>query len=225
MSRQQIPLSNFQKEIQATIAFVILDYLYQQNQTMQKKQLFNSLFDCFHGKGTTASQKKMFMAGQAPYSKLFSQDGSGNVSGAPSDLVVHSFLARLDDRLIKVGSIVTEDIIGSSTLKTGKVINGETLVVAANEALKNCKKALAIANEFLDSNKNIPSGKTIEDYLDFVPQRMYEEHFHKQKTKGGNPIMDSNNENNEDDDSLNKVEEDSCKNSPADSTAVVVPQG
>jgi hypothetical protein len=208
MTNKPISISVYQKEIQATIAFVILDSLYRGNETKQKKHLISSLSDCFHGKGNIASQKRLFMSGHGSYGRLFTKDGGTptiNAAGnavSDSSYVIHPFLVRQDERKIKIGSTITEDIVGSSTMKTDKLINGDTLYSAGNEALKNCKKALAFSNEFLDSNQNLPSGQTLEDYLNYILQQMYLD-FSKQKTKGGNPIINDDlvEEQDDDDDS------------------------
>lgn len=151
---------------------------------MQKKQILNYLSDCYHGKDSIASQKKMFMAGQGVYARLFSKDCSPTINGntvSEYSLILHSYLVRQDDRIVKVGSTITEDIISSSTLRNMKQINGMTLFEAGNEALKNSKKAMAITQEFLDSNNNLPSGNNLEDYLDHVLREMYNNHFKKTK--------------------------------------------
>jgi hypothetical protein len=134
------------------------------------------LFESFHGKGNIAAQKKIFMAGQGIYARLFTQDSTPSVNGnvvSENSMILHSYLVRLDDRIIKVGPTITEDIISSATLSTDKLISGDNLWSAASEAHKNCKKALAIAEDYLDDKKNLPSGHNLEDYLNHVLQEMY----------------------------------------------------
>lgn len=174
------PCSALQKEAQATVAIVILDSIYSSNLTVTKKQVQEKLSTSFHGKGELASQKLMFLNGRGVYAKLFVHGSSANTSGSAGKpnapdyaLCIPPYLSRRADSLSKIGVAITSAGMGSSTLQERSLINGETLLAAAKEALKNCKKALAIASQYLDKKTGTPSGESLEDYLNHVLSEMH----------------------------------------------------
>ena len=172
------------------MAFVILNSIHQENIQRKKTALENRMYDAFHGNDEKelASQSDLFLCGEGIYSHLFNKETSSSgatPSGGDKSLEIHSYLSCRPEEKVKVGKILTKDVLTLSTLpsekrgkakggkaKDDKKITGKTLYGIATEAHRNCKKALAIADEYLIKGQ-APSGTNEKDYLDHILQEMF----------------------------------------------------
>ena len=160
------------------MAFVILNKIYGENNSKTLLEIKSTVAEAFHGHGKSAKQYELFLNGADDYEHLFLADATPN--GVPPKgngvgnyfLEIPTYLSRTEDFKTRVGTTLTEHVLTLSTLKGKNKITGLTLYGAANEALKNCKKALAIANEYLIDGEP-PSGHTLEDYLNHVLKEFY----------------------------------------------------
>jgi hypothetical protein len=55
------------------------------------------------------------------------------------------------------------------------LVHGEFIKTQSGNLMKSLKKAVAYGEAFLDSNGNLPSGKTPDDYYDHIQGKMYVE--------------------------------------------------
>ena len=69
------------------------------------------------------------------------------------------------------------------TSKGQTLINGRSLVNMEKSTFDYVKKALTHVYSFLDSNKQLPSGKTVIDLLNSVLDKMWEENLAALKSK------------------------------------------
>ena len=123
------PLSILQKEAQSTVAFVILEKLYSENQTTSRLTLKARMSVAFHGDGSGQEcHFEPFLMGAPPYDSLFTRyalTSSSSTTGDgefKDDLVVPEHLTRREDTIVNLGTTLTKAVIESSTLRGGKKI-------------------------------------------------------------------------------------------------------
>jgi hypothetical protein len=84
--------------------------------------------------------------------------------------------SRREDIIVKMstGTILTvRDLQKSTKKKNSKLITGITLFNMAEKCHRNYKKAFAIAQQFLHKGTELPSGTTLEDFIDHILATMF----------------------------------------------------
>ena len=168
------------KECQVTIAFALSDIIYQGGDSRNKQDLRKKMHEGYHGDGSsnTVSMVKQFFHGQGPFEMLFEKDtltsnAAGNDGSSTVQLTIPSKYTRRVDLTIQMGTSLTLNALSSSTMSGKFKLNGVTLWNQSNKALMNCKKALAISTKYVNSDSQLPSGSSIEDYIEHILSEMW----------------------------------------------------
>jgi hypothetical protein len=91
-------------------------------------------------------------------------------------LVVHDCFSRSLTIRFVIGESFTKESLSLAKLSDNKkMVSGRTLREGAERAERNGRKAYEFALEFLDENCEVPAGKTLEDYDNYVLSMMYKD--------------------------------------------------
>ena len=138
-----------------------------------------------------ASQIRMLIEGNhLRYKQLFIKI---NTDAGTKTIVAPLYSPNRDTKEIQVGTNLTYIILARASVWTNdsnNVISELTLYRQAVETFKNGKKALAYANEFLDSGGHLPSGKNVSDLLEHVVKEMWID-LNKNTNKKNTVVIDT----------------------------------
>jgi hypothetical protein len=173
--------SAIRKEAQRTVAFAITDTIFELGDSAQKGFLHKKIYDAFHGtEANSVSMAMMFLSGKGQFEGLFvSESLKSNATGndtnsTGSDLTIPSMYSRREDLTMKMGTTITvADLQKATKRKDSNLITGLTLWNMASDSHKSCKKALAIALKYLHRGTELPSGTTLEDFINHILAEMY----------------------------------------------------
>ena len=116
-----------------------------------------------------------------------------NTDAGTKTIVAPLYSPNRDTKEIQVGTNLTYIILARASVWTNdsnNVISELTLYRQAVETFKNGKKALAYANEFLDSGGHLPSGKNVSDLLEHVVKEMWID-LNKNTNKKNTVVIDT----------------------------------
>eukprot|EP00957_Ditylum_brightwellii_P204577 15339911-Ditylum_brightwellii.AAC.1 len=151
MPRKVTISSSIVKEIQRTIVLVCLDMIYESG-AMPKSRQEDMIYEFYHGmvEKDIVSKVDQFISTSHPFKKFWD----------------NCYLVVSDDATVATPT-------SRSTLKTYLVPNKKTSATISDkttfriwqECLCNVKKAMSIAESYLNVDKSLPSGTCVEDFL------------------------------------------------------------
>ena len=145
----------------------------------QKKEL---MYRIVHD-GNTRSVESMslnqqFLAGATQFDQVFDKEvvriTDDGASKTKEILVLKDVLHRQQGVRFVVGQEITEKLIRSSTLKGTRVVESRTMKKNAEVALKNARKCIVYAKQWMKGKSKLPRGKTWTDLYNHVHQQMVE---------------------------------------------------
>ncbi|MGK3751067.1 MAG: hypothetical protein ACI8RD_003367 [Bacillariaceae sp.] len=149
----------------------------------------HAIYNCVHGKGNNASQFQLLVDGTNKRYKnkniYIKVDCPQVANNSPTNKrIVKPILSpNRGTQELCLGKEIAYETLRCSTLNGKMLIPGRMLHSMALLTYQYGKKALAYAQAFLDSSKNLPSGEKEHDLLNHVIDEMYkEEHHAKMKT-------------------------------------------
>ena len=194
--KKKVNMSEFQR-VAACVAYESC------SKDLTTTQHQDAIYNCVHGKGDNASQFQLLIDGTNTRYKNVYQDVDcpqvANNSPTNKRIVKPILSPNRGTQELCLGKELTYESLRYSTLNGNTLIPGRTLHSMALLTFQYGKKALAYAQAFLDSSKNLPSGEKEHDLLNYVLDEMYKEENHaKEKTivlDGESPSIDDNDSN------------------------------
>eukprot|EP00587_Corethron_hystrix_P017193 CAMPEP_0113319380 /NCGR_PEP_ID=MMETSP0010_2-20120614/13594_1 /TAXON_ID=216773 ORGANISM="Corethron hystrix, Strain 308" /NCGR_SAMPLE_ID=MMETSP0010_2 /ASSEMBLY_ACC=CAM_ASM_000155 /LENGTH=368 /DNA_ID=CAMNT_0000176915 /DNA_START=712 /DNA_END=1818 /DNA_ORIENTATION=- /assembly_acc=CAM_ASM_000155 len=174
------------KQLKATAAVRSYDFIFQSDKMKQEEQM-KQMYDYYHGDedANIVSQCKMLLSGHGPYSGVYDKELvmiMNDTTAAPDEptqllIVKKEFFALGDYERIVASESFTYDTLSSPTKEyVGKRATGRFLLDLSVSAIKNIKKAVAMAEEWLSNNKVPPSGTNWNDLYAHLLSRCEEIH-------------------------------------------------
>lgn len=177
--------SKLVKECQNIISFVCMETLFGRS-PMKDSELNDFLFNSYHGSSINTNlliQSELFITGEGRFSTLFDVAGhDGSITGMMSlrsevtqDTSSNYFVSRmpLDSSDINRKNTITLSLLKAKFPNSTVPISGRTIKLNGDKVLANCKVAIAIGKSFLDSNGQLPSGCSRQDYYNHVLDGMH----------------------------------------------------
>lgn len=180
------PSSSVVKELQRTAAFVAYETVFYDDD-MDDKEKQVAIYNKCHGltaNGNPAPDSVVgfldqMVDGTAPFSGLYDrEDVTNNAQSNTSRtegvrLVLKPELHREFHKVYVIDENVTKQVVSQGTLTSSARATGRLLMTHAKTALRNGKKALAIAEAWIQNNGINPSGTRDEDYQKEILDKMY----------------------------------------------------
>ena len=168
------------KNIRVIAAVVCYDLLSQQSSMKQDDQ-FKFCFNYFHGNDdqNIVSQVDLLLRGYRYHKQLYDIEKSPLVtdrdtadateSTAPDDIyVLKQRYSTSHMRFVRGKHFNKESLSAPTKARLKERVTGRNIYDLALQMIRNLKKASALADEWLDTEGNVPSGKTWEDLYDHV---------------------------------------------------------
>ena len=175
------------KELQSVVAVFVYDSNTESMRTVQQQ---NYIEQVFHGDTTKdiGSQLLLLVEGVHPrYAKMYySIQNNSDPSKSPSvkKTICPLYSPNNNTKELVTGIDINVEFLQRATLNNKKIIDGRALQNLAKDAsIKNGKKAVSLAKQFLQNNETLPSGKSIEDLLEFVNDSMWKKENTKNKDR------------------------------------------
>jgi hypothetical protein len=170
-------LFNVAKQIQFLISFVCNESVHLKT-TMKVKDKQQIMGEMFLGsKPNQIKHADFFVVGQGRFEKCFepTEDGSLVIKPELTQRPHHIYKVQkeLGDDFDGSKNIITLSMLRRKTLNSGDPLSFHNVHTNAQSALRYCKLAVAAGKEFIDSNGNLPSGWSRQDYFDKVLDKMY----------------------------------------------------
>ena len=159
-------------EFQCVLAVVAFESITDDMSSFKMKERMAQVIlgDEKHG---IASQINVLLQGIDPrYKNLFLPSIDGGL------LVVNPLYSpNRGTKQLQVGKHLTFQILGRASVlssSSNNAVSGVTLKRQAEETFRNGKITLSFANQFLDSNGELPSGKSEGDLLEYILEKMWD---------------------------------------------------
>eukprot|EP00522_Entomoneis_paludosa_P010031 CAMPEP_0172457092 /NCGR_PEP_ID=MMETSP1065-20121228/19826_1 /TAXON_ID=265537 /ORGANISM="Amphiprora paludosa, Strain CCMP125" /LENGTH=398 /DNA_ID=CAMNT_0013210583 /DNA_START=37 /DNA_END=1236 /DNA_ORIENTATION=- len=179
--------SRFHKELQRAIAFRA--YISILRSGVKKKQTQESILERLYHQGETNEHGELVqeplvdqaIKGEGQFQGLCDRHSYINIAASgerkhEERLVVQDCFSRSLTVRFVIGESFTRESLSLAKLSDNKkLVSGRTLREGAERAERNGRKAYEYALEFLDENCELPPGKTMEDYDNFVLTKMYQD--------------------------------------------------
>ena len=168
-------LSKFElTEFQRVVAVVAYDGNAEDG-SMKDQESY--IYDAIHGRNGLHSQLDLLVKGKNRYAKVYNIiEGEAIVDPRSNTILPRTinsiYSPNNNTRELIAGREIKVRFLQRATLNRNVLITGRSLLSMAKDVIKNCKKALAYANAFLDTEGNLPSGTNIDDLLDHVKEAM-----------------------------------------------------
>lgn len=143
------------------------------------------LYQLFHGDSSNASSAatiQLLFEGRQQFSDLFDREQVVVVSAVHTDastenLTLSRRFTQNDTQNYSIGVIpnthITISLLSRKAANSLLKVTATTLWRQAHAALRNGKKALAIAEAYLNSDGSLPSGTTADDFYEHILAEMY----------------------------------------------------
>jgi len=181
--------SRYHKELQRAIAF--RSYISILRSGIKKKQTQESILERLYHNGETNEHGELVqeplvdqaIKGVGQFQGLCDKHSYISIDGGTGErkhderLVIQDCFSRSLTVRFVIGESVTKESLSLAKLSDNKkMVSGRTLREGAERAERNGRKAYELALEFLDENCEVPDGKTIEDYDNFILSMMWKDH-------------------------------------------------
>jgi hypothetical protein len=165
------------KEFQCLVSVVAIDVIHAHHSGLSENKQKERMYDLVHGKNDYASQLQMLVEGAQFYKRLYDTviiDVTKTDATSNTNLVLKKLFNPIQDGKDMVsGKHITVEFIQRAKLNSRVLITGRTLFASAKAGVRNVKKAMAYADAYLDSNKDVPSGTNLKDLVEYVLDTMF----------------------------------------------------
>eukprot|EP00588_Corethron_pennatum_P014731 CAMPEP_0194271204 /NCGR_PEP_ID=MMETSP0169-20130528/5044_1 /TAXON_ID=218684 /ORGANISM="Corethron pennatum, Strain L29A3" /LENGTH=408 /DNA_ID=CAMNT_0039013497 /DNA_START=40 /DNA_END=1266 /DNA_ORIENTATION=- len=177
---KNITSASLLKQIRAIAALRCYDFVFESGSMKQDLQM-KKMYAAYHGDvdANTTSQTKLLLAGHGPYADLFDKEfvvvTDNNLSSEYSNcklvLKKYFFPENEFERIVAHEHFDLDSLSSPTKASNGTRASGRYLRDLSQHALRNIKKAVIIAEEWLKSNEAPPSGRVWDDLYAHVLSR------------------------------------------------------
>eukprot|EP00587_Corethron_hystrix_P005035 CAMPEP_0113330084 /NCGR_PEP_ID=MMETSP0010_2-20120614/21372_1 /TAXON_ID=216773 ORGANISM="Corethron hystrix, Strain 308" /NCGR_SAMPLE_ID=MMETSP0010_2 /ASSEMBLY_ACC=CAM_ASM_000155 /LENGTH=497 /DNA_ID=CAMNT_0000192471 /DNA_START=287 /DNA_END=1783 /DNA_ORIENTATION=+ /assembly_acc=CAM_ASM_000155 len=159
------------KNLRALAALKCLDFIFEGEEKMLNHLQMKKIHQHYHGSPdlNVASQARLLLHGSGLYGTLYDEEVIRvNAANTTKFVLKRSLFGDADYERVVAGEYFDYDLLTSSTKDPGHSATGRYLRDIAIKALGHVKKAVAIAEEWLERNPAPPSGRVWEDLYSHV---------------------------------------------------------
>ena len=153
---------------------------------LQEKQQYEKIASLYCGDpddDNSISHVDKFINAFCPYEMAFDQESTGGTDSQGSPIYRYLLKENIFQKDIPIYagvSIKREQLLRKNKKSSTTIVNGQTLHRNVHDAIKECRKMLKHAKDFLN-NGELPSGNDESDLLFYVRDKMYAEYCAKGK--------------------------------------------
>ena len=161
------------KNVRACAAIICYDLLMKQD-SMKLEDQYRFLYNTFHGhdEKNISSQIKLLVSGHYKYRKLFNIELSSNIvtnrdadisnEDTNDEILVLKHIYANEKRYVAGEDLTVQLLSAPTKARLSESITGRNIYDLARSSLKHLKKAIALADDWLN-NGELPSGNTWDD--------------------------------------------------------------
>lgn len=155
---------------------------------MNKKGINNAMNEYYHGveeKPHIIHHAWYFSKGYGKFAAAMEQsdtDGYRRLTAEVTQERDHSFIVN-EIRIENEKKVITMAMLKRKSVNSDTTLSAWAIQSYAETALKNCKKATYLGQQFIQSDGNLPSGWSRQDYFSKVLDLMYDKISNETKGK------------------------------------------